>query len=381
MDLFEYQGKQYFARYGIPVLPGALADTIDSAVSEAEKIGYPVVIKAQVQVGGRGKAGGIKVAKNASEVQKYASAILGMTISGHLVQRIWIEKALEIAREYYASFTLDRGAKTYLGMLSAKGGMDIEQVAHESPEAIVRLAINPLEGLSEEACRQWVEEAHLDSVGKEDIVQTLLKLYTCYVKGDADLVEINPLILTLEHKAFALDAKVSLDDNAAYRHPEWDAFRLKQEVDNREQLAHEKGLQYIGLDGDIGIVANGAGLAMSTLDVVNQVGGKAANFLDVGGGANADVVTNALLVINSDPHVKSIFINIFGGITRCDEVANGIIEALQRISSSAPIVVRLDGTNSEQGRAILAAHTSNHLMLAPTMLEGARKAFELAREK
>lgn len=381
MDLFEYQGKQYFARYGIPVLPGALADTVDSAVSEAEKIGYPVVIKAQVQVGGRGKAGGIKVARNRSEAQEYASAILGMTISGHLVQHVWVEKALEIAREYYASFTLDRGAKTYLGMLSAKGGMDIEQVAHESPEAIARLAISPLDGLTEEACRKWVEEAHLEHVGQEDIVQLLLKLYTCYVKGDADLVEINPLILTVEHKAFALDAKVALDDNAAYRHPEWDAFRLKEEADTREQLAHEKGLQYIGLDGDIGIIANGAGLAMSTLDVVNQVGGKAANFLDIGGGANADVVTNALLVINSDPHVKSIFINIFGGITRCDEVANGIIEALQRISSSAPIVVRLDGTNSEQGRAILAAHANDHLMLAPTMLDGARKAFELAREK
>ena len=381
MDLFEYQGKQYFARYRIPILPGALANNVDTAVSEAEKIGYPVVIKAQVQVGGRGKAGGIKVAKNASEAREYASSILGMTISDHLVQSIWVEKALEISKEYYASFTLDRAAKTYLGMLSAKGGMDIEQVAHESPEAIVRLAINPLEGLDEETCRKWVEKAQFDNAGKDDIVQTLLKLYDCYVKGDADLVEINPLILTPEHKTFALDAKVSLDDNAAYRHPEWDEFRIKEVVDNREQMAHEKGLQYIGLDGEIGIVANGAGLAMSTLDVVNQVGGRAANFLDVGGGANATVVTNALLVINSDPHVKSIFINIFGGITRCDEVANGIVEALQRISSSAPIVVRLDGTNSEQGRAILEAHANDHLMLAPTMLEGARKAFELTREK
>lgn len=381
MDLFEYQGKQYFARYGIPVLPGALAETVEDAVAAAENIGYPVVIKAQVQVGGRGKAGGIKVAKHAAEARDHASAILGMTISGHLVQRVWIEQALAISREYYASFTLDRGAKVYLGMLSARGGMDIEQVAHESPEAIVRLPINPLEGLSEETCRTWVEEAHLDEAGKAGIVQLLLQLYTCYVQGDADLVEVNPLILTADHRAFALDAKVTLDDNAAYRHPEWEAFRSKEVVDTREKLAQEKGLQYIGLDGDIGIVANGAGLAMSTLDVVNQVGGKAANFLDVGGGANADVVTNALLVINSDPHVKSIFINIFGGITRCDEVANGIIEALQRISSSAPIVVRLDGTNSEQGRTILAAHTSDHLMLAPTMLEGARKAFELARGK
>jgi succinyl-CoA synthetase beta subunit len=379
MDLFEYQGKQYFARFGIPVSPGGVADTVEGAVAEAEKAGYPVVVKAQVQVGGRGKAGGIKLANDAGEVRLHAGNILGMDIRGHVVRRLWVEHASDIAREYYASFTLDRSAKLHLGMLSAKGGVDIEQVAEEDPDAIARIHVDPVEGLSEEACRAWVEAAGLDPEAREGAVDVLGKLYRCYVEGDADLCEVNPLILTTDGKVHALDAKVSLDGNAAFRHPEWDEFEGLEAVDERERLAHQKGLQYIGLDGDVGIIANGAGLAMSTLDVVNQVGGRPANFLDVGGGANAEVMANALEVINTDENVRAIFINIFGGITRGEEVANGIVEALRRVELRSPIVIRLDGTNAEQGRAILAAHESDRLVSQPTMIDAARKAVELAK--
>lgn len=381
MDLFEYQGKQYFARYNIPVAAGGVANTVDEAVTQAEAIGYPVVVKAQVQIGGRGKAGGIKLAKNAGETRDHATDILGMDIRGHIVYRLWIEKASDIAAEYYASFTLDRSAKQYLGMLSAKGGVDIEQVADEDPAAIARLYIDPVDGLTESACRSWVEAANLDEAALEGTVDILQKLYQCYVQGDADLVEINPLVLTKAGEVIALDAKVSLDDSAAPRHPEWDAFRKTQILDDREGLAREKGLQYIGLDGSVGIIANGAGLAMSTLDVVKQVGGEAANFLDIGGGASADVVTDALTVINTDPNAVVIFINIFGGITRCDEVAKGIIEAMRRVELKAPIVVRLDGTNATEGRAILKENESDQLMMAATMVEAAQKAVKLAGGK
>lgn len=312
MDLFEYQGKQYFARFGIPVSPGGVADTVDEAVAQAEQAGYPVVVKAQVQVGGRGKAGGIKLANTADEVRTHATNILGMDIRGHVVRRLWIEHASDIKREYYASFTLDRGARKHLGMVSARGGVDIEQVAAEDPSAIARCHIDPTIGLQPADARALVETAGLDAeahAGAEDI---LLKLYRCFVDGDADLVEINPLILTPEGKVHALDAKVSLDNNADFRHPEWEEFKATEELDERERLARSKGLQYIGLSGSVGIIANGAGLAMSTLDVVNQVGGTAANFLDIGGGASAEVMANALEVINTDPNVRSIFVNIFG---------------------------------------------------------------------
>ena len=378
MDLFEYQGKQYFARFGIPVSAGGVATTVDEAVAQAEQAGYPVVVKAQVQVGGRGKAGGIKLAANADEVRSHAGDILGMDIKGHVVRRVWVEHASDIAREHYASFTLDRGAKLHLGMLSAQGGVDIEQVAAEAPEAIARLHIDPVDGLTEEACREWVDAADLDRAAREATIDILMKLWRCYVEGDADLVEINPLILTPEGKVHALDAKVTLDDNAAFRHPEWDEFRGLEELDERERLAKEKHLQYIGLDGTVGIIANGAGLAMSTCDVVNQVGGEPANFLDIGGGASAEVMANALEVINTDPKVKSIFINIFGGITRGEEVANGIVQALGRVTIDAPIVIRLDGTNADEGRAILKAHESDALISRPTMLDAARRAVELA---
>jgi succinyl-CoA synthetase beta subunit len=378
MDLFEYQGKQYFARFGIPVSAGGWADDVGTAVAEADQAGYPVVIKAQVQVGGRGKAGGIKLAANADEARQHAGNILGMDIRGHTVRRVWIEHASDIEKEYYASFTLDRAAKKHLGMVSAKGGVDIEQVAEEDPAAIAKLHVDPVDGLSPEAARQLVDEAGLDAEAREGAADILVKLYRCFVEGDADLVEINPLILTPGGQVHALDAKVSLDDNAAFRHPEWDEFRGLEQIDVREKLAREKGLQYVGLDGSVGIIANGAGLAMSTLDVVQQVGGSPANFLDIGGGANADVMANALEVINTDPNVRSIFINIFGGITKGEEVANGIVQALGRVDLKSPIVIRLDGTNAEEGRAILKDHESDRLVSSPTMVEAARTAVELA---
>jgi succinyl-CoA synthetase beta subunit len=378
MDLFEYQGKQYFARFGIPVSPGGVADTVDEAVAQADRVGYPVVVKAQVQVGGRGKAGGIQLANSADEVRTHAGNILGMDIRGHVVHRLWIERASDIEHEYYASFTLDRGARKHLGMVSAKGGIDIEQVAAEDPGAIARLHVDPVSGLSAAAARKLVEQAGLHEAARAGATDILTKLYRCFVEGDADLVEINPLILTPDGHVHALDAKVSLDNNAEFRHPEWEEYRATEVLDEREKLARGKGLQYIGLSGTVGIIANGAGLAMSTLDVVNQAGGSPANFLDIGGGADANVMASALEVINTDPNVRSILINIFGGITRGDEVANGIVQALQRVQIKAPIVIRIDGTNADVGRKILEAHESDRLISQPTMLEAARKAVELA---
>ncbi len=379
MDLFEYQGKQYFARFGIPVSAGRVVTTVEDAVVAANEIGYPVVVKAQVQVGGRGKAGGIKLAADADEVRTHAGNILGMDIKGHVVRRVWVERATDIAREYYASFTLDRGAKLHLSMVSARGGVDIEQIAAEDSGAIARRHVDPVQGLGEADARKLVEEAKLDPEAREGAAQVLLKLYRCFVEGDCDLAEVNPLVLTTDGRVHALDAKVTLDDNAAFRHPEWDEFRQVQleSMDPRERLAKEKGLQYVGLDGNVGIIANGAGLAMSTLDVVKQVGGSPANFLDIGGGANADVMAGALEVINTDPNVCAIFINIFGGITRGEEVANGIVQALERVEIESPIVVRIDGTNADEGRAILKQRESDKLIAQPTMLDAARKVVEL----
>jgi succinyl-CoA synthetase beta subunit len=380
VDLYEYQGKQYFARFGIPVSPGGVADTVDEAVRQADAAGYPVVVKAQVQVGGRGKAGGIKLASNADEVRLHAGNILGMDIKGHVVKRLWVEHASDIAEEYYASFTLDRAAKKHLLMLSAQGGVEIEAVAETNPEAIVMLHIDPVEGLTAAAAHKAASDAKLNPAAVDGAADILVKLYDCFTKGDCDLAEINPLILRPDGGVHALDAKVSLDNNAAFRHPEWDEYRATEELDEREQLARTHDLQYIGLEGSVGIIANGAGLAMSTLDVVNQVGGKAANFLDIGGGANADVMTAALEVINFDQSVKSIFINIFGGITRGEEVAKGIVAALGRVDLRAPIVIRLDGTNAEEGRRILldAGIPESKLQSKATMLEAARTAVALA---
>ncbi len=381
MDLFEYQGKRYLVRFGVPVSSGEVAETVEEAVGRAQEIGYPVVVKAQVQVGGRGKAGGIKVAADAAEVRRHAGAILGMDIRGHVVERVLVERASDIAREYYASFTLDRSAKLHLGLLSSEGGVDIEEVAARRPEAIARLHVDPVDGLSEEVCRDWVERAGLGGSAAPGAAQLLTALYRCYTDGDADLVEVNPLVLTTDATLLALDAKVTLDDSAAFRHPEWAELENTDVLDVRERLAKERGLQYVGLDGSIGIIANGAGLAMSTLDVVHQVGGTPANFLDVGGGAKAEVMASALEVINTDPKVRCILVNIFGGITKGEEVANGVVEALGRVKLSSPIVVRLDGTNAEQGRAILAQHQSERLVSRPTMLDAARKAVELALER
>jgi succinyl-CoA synthetase beta subunit len=381
LDLFEYQGKQLFARYGIPVSAGDVASTVDEAVRAADAAGYPVVVKAQVQVGGRGKAGGIKLAQNADEVRTHAGNILGMDIKDHIVHRVWVEHASDISEEYYASFTLDRSAKKYLGMLSAQGGVEIETVAEENPDAIARISIDPVDGLSEPACRAWVEQAKLSPIATDGAVDILLKLYNAYVDGDADLVEINPLILTPEGKVHALDAKVSLDENARFRHPEWDEFVGLEKTDARELEAAEKGLQYVGLDGTVGVIANGAGLAMATCDIVHEVGGRPANFLDIGGGASAQVMANALEVINNDPSVRSIFINIFGGITKGEDVANGIVQALEQVSIASPIVIRLDGTNAQEGRAILSGYESDRLVSKPTMVEAARTAVEMAEAR
>jgi succinyl-CoA synthetase beta subunit len=378
VDLYEYQGKQFFARYDIPVSPGEAVTSVDDAVAAANRIGYPVVVKAQVQVGGRGKAGGIKLAGDAAECRTHASNILGMDIKGHVVRVLWIERASDIAEEYYASYTLDRAAKKHLGMLSAEGGVEIEAVAEKDPDAIAKIWIDPVDGLSEERARAWVEAVQLNPKANDGAVDILLKLYRAYVDGDADLVEINPLILKPTGEVHALDAKVTLDGNAIFRHPDYEQYDATQVRDEREQAAHERGLQYVGLDGYVGVIANGAGLAMSTVDIVNQVGGEPANFLDIGGGANADVMTGALEVINSDPNVRSILINIFGGITKGEEVANGIVAALGRVDIASPIVIRLDGTNADQGREILEPHLSVRLQMQPTMLDAARTAVELA---
>ena len=379
VDLLEYQGKQFFAQFGIPVSDGRPVTTVDEAVAAAEAVGYPVVVKAQVHAGGRGKAGGVKLATNADEVREHAGNIIGLDIKGHITKILWIEHASDIAEEYYASFTLDRSAKKHLGMLSAEGGVEIEQVAVDNPDAIAKIWIDPVDGLTEAQCHVWVKAAKLNPAAEDGAVALLLKLYTAYTDGDADLAEINPLIVKTDGAVHALDAKVTLDNNAEFRH-EWAEYEATQVRDEREQAAHAKGLQYVGLDGTVGVIANGAGLAMSTLDVVNQAGGKPANFLDIGGGANAEVMAGALQVINDDPNVKSIFINIFGGITRGEEVAKGIIGALEMVDISAPIVIRLDGTNAEEGRALLAPHLSDKLQSKPTMLEAAATAVALAKK-
>jgi len=378
VDLLEHQGKEFFASYGLPTSPGEVALDPDEAVAAAERIGYPVVVKAQVHVGGRGKAGGIKPATDAAEVRRAAGAILGLDIGGHVVRRLWIERAADIAEEYYAGFTLDRSARRHLGMLSAQGGVDIEEVAASAPEAIARIHIDPTEGLTPEACRRWVNDARLNPAVTEQAIELLGLLYRAYVNGDADLVEINPLIVTGDGRLAVLDAKVTLDDNATFRHPDHAAYDETVERDEREQEAHARGLQYVGLDGTVGVIANGAGLAMATVDIVAEAGGTPANFLDIGGGANADLMSAALEVVDGDPAVRSIFINVFGGITKGEEVARGIVEALRRVDISSPIIMRLDGTNAAEGREILRPHLSDSLRLAPDMVEAARMAVTAA---
>ena len=378
MDLLEHQGKEFFGRYGLPVSPGFVARGVSEAREVADRLGYPVVVKAQVHIGGRGKAGGIRLARDAEEVVAVAESILGMDIGGHTVGCVLVEEAARIAAEYYASFTLDRSGGRYLGMLSARGGVDIEAVAESDPGSIARMWVDPVEGLGEPEVRRWVRAAQLDETAADEMVEVLLQLYEAFVDGDADLVEINPLILTTDGRVRVLDAKVTLDDNSLFRHPEYRAYDATQPRDEREASAHALGLQYVGLDGTVGVIANGAGLAMSTVDVVAQAGGAAANFLDIGGGADVDTMAAALRVINNDPAVKAIFINIFGGIVQGEVVAQGILDALDRVELRAPIVLRLDGTNADQGRAMVAPRLSKMLMMADSMSGGAARAVEIA---
>lgn len=387
MDLFEYQGKQLLARYGVPLPAGEVADTPEEAVAAAERIGFPVVVKAQVRVGGRGKAGGIRLARDASEVAGHARAILRLDIRGHAVRRLWIEQASDIAEEYYASFTIDRAGRQYLALASARGGVDIEEVAASAPEAIARLGIPPLGPFDAVQAAALARRAGFAEDAVEPAADLLAQLFEAFTPGDAELVEINPLAVTAERRVIALDAKVTLDDSARFRHPEWDEWATAEWHDERERRAREKHLNYVGLDGTVGVIGNGAGLVLSTLDIVSQVGGSPANFLDVGGGASADVIAAALEVVDSDDRVRAILVNIFGGITRGEEVANGIIDALGSVELRSPIVVRLDGTNAKEGRALLAAHCvratqaghqSDRLLSRPTMLEAARTAVELA---
>ena len=377
MDLYEYQAKELFAKHGVPTQSGEVVTEAQAAGAAADRIGCPVVVKAQVKTGGRGKAGGVKLADSPADAEEKASAILGLDIKGHVVQKVLITGAADIAEEYYVSFLLDRANRNFLAMASVEGGMDIEEVAATKPEALAKVAIDPITGVDAAKAAEIVAEAKFPADVAEQVADVLVKLWDVFVKEDATLVEVNPLVKTPDGEVLALDGKVTLDDNAGFRH-EWAEYEATQVRDVREAAAHDKGLQYVGLDGTVGIIANGAGLAMSTLDVVNQAGGKPANFLDIGGGANADVMAGALEVINNDPSVKAIFINIFGGITRGEEVANGIVEALSRVTIDSPIVIRLDGTNAEEGRAILQPHLSDKLQMQPTMLEAAAKVVELA---
>jgi len=378
MNLHEYQAKELFARYGLPVLPGQVAQTPEEARDVAAALGGTVVVKAQVLVGGRGKAGGVKLAHTPEEAFEKARDILALTIKGLPVRRVLVTQAADIARELYLSILLDRSRKLPLVMLSAEGGVDIEEVARTAPEKIVKWPV-PLDGPRPYQARALFKPLLKDGKLVQQAADILLKLWRVWSDGDCQLAEINPLAITPEGKVLALDAKVSLDDNARFRHPEWDEFTGLEKLDPREREAAERGLQYVGLEGDVGLIANGAGLAMATCDIVHEVGGKPANFLDIGGGASAQVMASALEVINNDPSVKSIFINIFGGITKGEEVANGIVQALEQVDISSPIVIRLDGTNAEQGREILKAHESDRLVSKPTMLEAARTAVELAK--
>jgi succinyl-CoA synthetase beta subunit len=378
MDLLEYQGKQLFSKHGVPVPEGQYADTVDAAVEAAELLGYPVVIKAQVQIGGRGKAGGIKLATNRAEAEEHAQAILGMDIRGFAVHEVWVEKASDIDEEYYAAIVFDRSAKQPMAMLSRMGGMDVEAVAEEDPEAMRMLHVDPLLGFQDFHGRRLAFEAGIASDVIRPVAAMLGKLYAVFVAEDATLVEVNPLLITKDREVVALDAKVTIDDNALYRHPDVAKLRDASGEDPQERMAKERGLTYVKLDGNVGILGNGAGLVMSTLDVVAQAGGRPANFLDAGGGSKAEAITSAVEVILSDEKVSAVLFNIFGGITRCDEVARGLIEAFEQIKPSVPFVVRLDGTNDVEGRALLAEADLPNVHTETTMLGAAEKVVELA---
>jgi succinyl-CoA synthetase beta subunit len=378
MDLLEYQGKQLFARHDVPVPEGKPARTVEEALNAADEIGYPCVIKAQVLIGGRGKAGGIKVANDRNEANDHANAILGMDIRGLTVHEVWVEAASDIAEEYYASIVFDRSAKKPLFMLSTQGGVDIEEVAERDPGAIARLHVDPLLGFQEFHGRRLAYEAKLPADVIRPVGSLLSKLYDVFMGEEAMLVEVNPLVVLADRSVNALDAKVTLDGNSLFRHPENASLRNVGAEDPQEQMAKERGLTYVKLDGDIGILGNGAGLVMSTLDVVAQAGGEPANFLDAGGGSKAEAITSAVEVILSNESVKAVLFNIFGGITRCDEVARGLIEAFDQIQPEVPFVVRLDGTNDEEGRRLLAEADLPNVHPEATMLGAAQRVVELA---
>ena len=378
MDLLEYQGKQLFARHGLRVSDGKAVTTVKDAVAAADGIGYPVVIKAQVLIGGRGKAGGVKLAADEVQAREHATNILGMDIHGHTVRTLWIEHASEIATEYYASVLLDRSAKQPLVMFSVEGGVDIEEVAEKTPEKLVRHHVDALDGLSREEAVQIATDGKADADVIEGVADALMALYEVWLDEDATLAEINPLIVTPDREVKALDSKVSLDDNALYRHPENQALSDSENEDPIERRAKEQGVQYVKLDGDIGILGNGAGLVMSTLDVVSHAGGAPANFLDAGGGSNAETIKQAVDLILANEAVKAVLVNIFAGITRCDEVALGLIAAFGEIKPSVPFVVRLDGTNDVEGRRLLGEAALPNVHSAKTMNEAAEMVVALA---
>ncbi len=379
MDLYEYQGKELFRRFGIPVSDGRVATSPAEARTAAQELGGQVVVKAQVLTGGRGKAGGIKLADGPDEAEEHAGAILGMDINGHIVRKLWIESASDIAREYYLSLTFDRGEKKPLFMFTKEGGIDIEEVAEQRPEALVRLHVDPFEGFQPYQARRLIYGAGVEDASEQkQIAKIAEQLYAAFVGTDAVLTEINPLIVTPDGQVKALDSKFTVDDNALYKHPDIAEMRDLDAYPAEERAAREKGVTYVKLDGEVGVLGNGAGLVMSTLDVVALAGGRPANFCDLGGGGGAQGVVDALEVISADPQVRSILFNIFGGITRCDEVARGILQALGQMEIEDPIVVRLDGTNAEEGRRLLQEAASPNLHVEPTMLEAAKRAVELA---
>ena len=379
MDLYEYQAKELFAAHGVPVLPGRTVETPEEAAAAAAELGTAVVVKAQVKTGGRGKAGGVKLAETPEEAREKAAAILGMDIKGHTVHQVLVTEASDIAEEYYFSFLLDRSNRTFLAMCSAEGGMEIEQLAVERPEALARVPIDAIAGVDRAKAAEIVAQGKIPAAVADQAADVIVKLWETFVSEDATLVEVNPLVRDPQDKVVALDGKVTLDGNADFRHPGHADLVDQRTEDPLEAKAKAKDLNYVKLDGEVGIIGNGAGLVMSTLDVVNQAGGKAANFLDVGGGAGAKTISNALEVITSDPNVRSVLINIFGGITRCDLVAQGILDGFSTIDVTVPVVVRLDGTSAEEGRAILAASPKEGLVPAATMLEAASRAVELAK--
>jgi succinyl-CoA synthetase beta subunit len=378
VDLLEYQGKQLFAKHGVPVPDGRYADSVPAAADAAEEVGYPCVIKAQVRIGKRGKAGGIKIANDREEALKHAEAILGMDIRGFTVHEVWIERASRIDTEYYASIILDRSEKKLLAMLSRMGGMDVEEVAEADPSALIKRHIEPGEELTRELGLQMSMDARIDEDATDQVAELLAKLHQVALAEDATLIEVNPLIVTSDREVVALDSKMTIDNSALFRHEELSELRDRSAEDPQEQMAKEKGLTYVKLGGDVGILGNGAGLCMSTLDVVAQAGGNPANFLDAGGGSKAEAIVDALEVITSDENVTAILFNIFGGITRCDEIAKGIIEAFARMDIGVPLVVRLDGTNSEEGLALLAEADLPNLHVEKTMLGAAERVVEMA---